>query len=321
MQKAIAGAAVAAVLAVLTLAGVIGGTVAAVVSGADGPTRCVPSGSAEAQPAGYGAEQLSNAGVIVAVGKQLRIPQRGWVVAVTAAMQESRLRNVDYGDRDSLGLFQQRPSQGWGTPAQIMNPSYATTQFYQHLQNIPSWERMSVNDAAQAVQRSGFPNAYSQHESAARTIVAALNDATCAPIEDANRCMGVDAPSSAARVVLKFVCGQLGVPYEWGGDGPANGHAGFDCSGLTTAAYAAAGIRLPRTAHTQYHATARVSEAELQPGDLVFYGNPNIKVHHVGIYIGNGQMIDAPTFGEPIGIRPVRWGANDDFAGGGRLVN
>lgn len=329
MQKAITGAAIAVVLAVPILAGAIGGTVSAMFGGADDPRplaaraamNCVPSSSAATRSAGHGAEQLANAARIVAVGKQLHVPQRGWIVAVAAALQESRLRNVNYGDRDSLGLFQQRPSQGWGRQAQIMNPSYATLQFYQHLLTIPGWERMSINDAAQAVQRSGLPNAYAQHESAARTIVAALHDATCTPIADAVDCRGIRAPNTTAQAALKFACGQIGLPYEWGGDGPANGDAGFDCSGLTTAAYAAAGIQLPRTAHTQYHGTIRVSRAELQPGDLVFYGNPNTKIHHVGIYIGNGQMIDAPTFGEPVGIRPVRRGPNDDFAGGGRIVD
>jgi cell wall-associated NlpC family hydrolase len=76
---------------------------------------------------------------------------------------------------------------------------------------------------------------------------------------------------------------------------------------------------LPRTAHTQYRATTRVTESELRPGDLVFYGNPNTQIHHVGLYIGNGQMIDAPTYGKPVGIRPIRH-PGDDFASGGRVV-
>jgi cell wall-associated NlpC family hydrolase len=100
---------------------------------------------------------------------------------------------------------------------------------------------------------------------------------------------------------------------------PQDGDAGFDCSGLTTAAYASAGIQLPRTAHTRYHATTHVTEAQLQPGDLVFHGNPNTKIHHVGLCIGNSQMIDAPTFGKPIGIHPIRY-RGDDFAAGGRIT-
>jgi cell wall-associated NlpC family hydrolase len=85
-----------------------------------------------------------------------------------------------------------------------------------------------------------------------------------------------------------------------------------------TAAYASAGTQLPRTAHTQYHATARVSETELRPGDLVFYGNPNTKIHHVGLYIGNRQMIDAPSAGKHVGVRSIH--DPEGFTGGGRVV-
>lgn len=120
-----------------------------------------------------------------------------------------------------------------------------------------------------------------------------------------------------ARTAIDFAISKIGLPYVWGGDGPAHGEAGFDCSGLTNAAYAAAGVNLPRTAHTQYFATTRVDH--LRPGDLVFYGSPRTKIHHVGLYIGNGQMINAPTFGQPVQVAPVRW-PGDDFAGAGRPV-
>lgn len=127
------------------------------------------------------------------------------------------------------------------------------------------------------------------------------------------------APTDSAARAIAFARAQIGLPYVWGGNGPQDGDAGFDCSGLTAAAYASAGIQLPRTAHTQYHATTRVTQAELQPGDLVFYGNPTTKIHHVGLYLGNGQMIDAPTFGKPVGIHLIRY-RGDDFAGGGRIT-
>lgn len=141
---------------------------------------CVVRGAAAGSVAGYGAGQVGNAAVIVAVGKRMGVPHRGRVVAVATAMQESALRNLDHGDRDSLGLFQQRPSQGWGTPAQVRNPTYAATRFYQGLLAVPGWQVMSVNNAAQAVQRSGYPDAYAQHEPAARAVVAAVNGARCA---------------------------------------------------------------------------------------------------------------------------------------------
>lgn len=140
---------------------------------------CVAVGATGSGLAGYQTDQLTNAATIVAVGKEMNVPEPGWVVAIAAALQESGLHNLDYGDRDSLGLFQQRPSQGWGTPAQIMNPAYAATQFYRHLLAVSGWQQMSVNDAAQTVQRSGFPDAYAPHEQAARVILATVGSAIC----------------------------------------------------------------------------------------------------------------------------------------------
>ncbi len=268
----------------------------------------------------YDGDQLTNAATITTVGKQLQVPESGWVVAVAVAIQESTLRNLDHGDRDSLGLFQQRPSQSWGTPAQIMNPVYAATQFYQHLQAVRGWQQMSLNDAAQAVQRSGNPDAYARHEQAAEAIVAAVSGVSCTTTAGTGDCANISAPTQAAFTAINWACGQRGLPYVWGGNGPDHGDAGFDCSGLTAAAYAAVGISLPRTAHAQYLATARLSAGQLEPGDLVFYGNPNIKIHHVGLYLGNGTMIDAPTFGEPIDLHPIHTRSIRDFAGGGRII-
>jgi hypothetical protein len=89
-------------------------------------------------------------------------------------MQESKLRNLDYGDRDSLGLFQQRPSQAWGTPEQIMDPVYSAGEFYKELAKVPDYETAPITEAAQAVQRSAYPEAYAQHENAARSFASAL---------------------------------------------------------------------------------------------------------------------------------------------------
>ncbi|ALG05776.1 hypothetical protein [Kibdelosporangium phytohabitans] len=128
---------------------------------------------------GYTGEQLANAATIVAVGREMGIPQRGWVVAVATAQQESGLRNLSYGDRDSLGLFQQRPSMGWGSPPQVTSPRYAAMKFYERLRGVRGWQQMSVTTAAQAVQRSGFPNAYARHEKTARAIVTAVQGPRC----------------------------------------------------------------------------------------------------------------------------------------------
>ncbi|GAA0636760.1 hypothetical protein GCM10009547_46380 [Sporichthya brevicatena] len=117
------------------------------------------------------AHQMANARTIVAVGKLLGLPPRAAVIAVATAYQESWIRNLNWGDRDSLGLFQQRPSYGWGTKAQIRTPAYAAAAFYGPLVAIPGWERMPLTVAAQAVQRSAFPNRYAQWELLAATVV------------------------------------------------------------------------------------------------------------------------------------------------------
>lgn len=117
-------------------------------------------------------EQKANAAIIVGVGQQLQVPERGQWVALATALQESGLRNIDYGDRDSVGLFQQRPSQGWGTVAQIMDPVYSATQFYNRLLEVPDWPSMPLWEAAQTVQRSAFPTAYSKWENLAASLLA-----------------------------------------------------------------------------------------------------------------------------------------------------
>jgi cell wall-associated NlpC family hydrolase len=298
------------------------GAISAVFGGATSASvDCTLGGnSSSAGVAGYGPTQLANAATIVAVGKQMNVPEQGWVVAIATAMQESGLTNLDHGDRDSLGLFQQRPSQGWGTPAQIMNPTYAATQFYRHLLAVPGWQQMSVNDAAQAVQHSGTPTAYAQHEQAARDVLAAVQGASCATtntgaVVGTGDCNAIQAPNSVTLAAINFSCGQRGLPYVWGGNGSQDG--GFDCSGLTVAAYGAAGITLPRTADTQFRAGPRVPDGQLLlPGDLVFYGT-TAHIHHVGLYIGGGLMVDAPDFGQVVKVQPYRY-QGDDYAGATR---
>lgn len=120
------------------------------------------------------ADRTDNVAIISAVGWTLGFDEQGVTVALATAIQESGLRNLDYGDRDSVGLFQQRTSQGWGTIEQIMDPRYSATMFYQTLTKVQGWEDLSVTDAAQAVQRSGFPEAYADHEAEGRAWANAL---------------------------------------------------------------------------------------------------------------------------------------------------
>ncbi|TDN43456.1 LysM repeat protein [Curtobacterium flaccumfaciens] len=127
------------------------------------------------------AEQRGNAATIVSVGRSLGVSDRGIVIALAAAMQESSLRNLSHGDRDSVGLFQQRPSQGWGSAAALQNPATATKLFFtgnpgktRGLLDVAGWSSMSVTAAAQAVQVSAYPKAYAQWESTAKSLLASL---------------------------------------------------------------------------------------------------------------------------------------------------
>ena len=120
------------------------------------------------------AEQADNAALIVAVATSRALPERAAVVALSTALQESDLRNLRLGDRDSLGLFQQRPSQGWGTEDEVLDPYHATNAFFDALLRVDGWDTMSVTEAAQAVQRSAYPDAYAKHEGRAEVWALAL---------------------------------------------------------------------------------------------------------------------------------------------------
>ncbi|MET7751518.1 hypothetical protein [Micromonospora sp. NPDC005367] len=149
-----------------------------------------PKKPAKPRPvAGLTQAQMDNAKIIVDVGRQLHVPKRGLIVALATAMQESNLYNYASGvlpesqnyphqaigwDHDSVGLFQQRPSSGWGTVRDLMRPAYAAKVFYLALLEVPGWQDMALTYAAQSVQISAFPEAYAQHEERATTVVDAL---------------------------------------------------------------------------------------------------------------------------------------------------
>lgn len=129
---------------------------------------------------GYGTfttDQIANATTIYQVSQQRGLPQYAAVIAVATAMQESSLHNIDYGDRDSLGLFQQRPSQDWGTPAEIMDPTYASTKFYEALVKVPNWQTIPLTEAAQDVQESAYPDAYAKWTTDAEYLVSSVSGA------------------------------------------------------------------------------------------------------------------------------------------------
>ncbi|WP_199577171.1 C40 family peptidase [Streptomyces sp. CRB46] len=292
------------------------------------------------------AEQVPNAATIVAAGLSLDVPKKGQIIALATAMQESRLRNLGYGDRDSLGLFQQRPSQGWGSAQQIRDPTYASEQFYKHLLKVDGWQQMTVTQAAQAVQKSGLPDAYAQWENLATALQAAIvktfpgaGDATdgkdanqdekpststtgCAPDQDGSGFgripegsvpKGYSIPKDAdpkARKAIEWAMHQLGTLYQWGGS-CTNAHGPdpmgrCDCSSLTQQAYAHAGITLTRTTYTQVNEGKAVSPAHLKPGDLIFSRGTAARPEHVGMYMGEGLVIEAPRTTKPVRITPIK---------------
>jgi len=135
-------------------------------------------------------EQGGNAAIIVGESIRRGLPARAATIALVTAWQESGLRNLDYGDRDSLGLFQQRPSQGWGTADQIMDPWYSAGKFYDELVKVANWQTEDIGSVAQAVQRSAYPDAYAPHEGAGRAWASTLTGQTPAGV----RCIANDGP-------------------------------------------------------------------------------------------------------------------------------
>ena len=159
------------------------------------PERCTVT--VGAQTTTLTSEQAANASIIVAASVQRELPERAAIVALATAYQESGLRNLDYGDRDSLGLFQQRPSYGWGTEEEIMDPWYSSNRFYEELVKFDDWETIDVNDIAQKVQRSGHPEAYRKHVPNATAIAQSLLGAP-----ESFSCVNFDVRSSAGAAGL-----------------------------------------------------------------------------------------------------------------------
>jgi len=165
-------------------------------------------------------EQADNAALLAATALRRGLPARAVTIALATAMQESSLRNIDYGDRDSLGLFQQRPSQGWGSPEEILDPVYSTHTFYDALAKVDGFEDMAVTVAAQTVQRSAFPDAYAQHESMSRAWASALTGHSPAAVT----CVVHDRAAGAPTALLARVERDLGdLPVTVAGDEGADG--------------------------------------------------------------------------------------------------
>ncbi|MFD5794571.1 heavy metal transporter [Streptomyces diastatochromogenes] len=181
--------------ALLVLCGVAAYLVVQYVTGGGGARGCkVVSATGDGASYEFTPEQAVNAATIAAVGTGRGMPERAVTIALATAIQESGLRNIQHGDRDSLGLFQQRPSQGWGTEQQVMDPAYAAGIFYAHLARVPNYTGLPLTVAAQRVQRSGYPEAYAKHEPDATLLAAALTGQAAATLT----CDGRPEPTAEA---------------------------------------------------------------------------------------------------------------------------
>jgi len=326
--------ALAAPAAAITTAGAL---ITATASASGAP--CGPGGPAQdvaGQP--LDAEQLANAQAIVAATaqKHLPMPARAAVIAVATALQESSLRNLLGGDRDSLGLFQQRAT--WGPANLRLDPAAATGLFLDALNQVPDWQQLTTAVASEQVQHSAFPEAVTTWEPAASGLVAKywppdplsrpgtavtpLATAVTAPDCPGQGSDGMSLTGTTANpagyqppaagvqaAAVRFALAQLGEPYLWGATGPD----AWDCSGLTMAAWAAAGVTLPRTTFAQVLTGSPVtSTTGLQPGDLIFTagldGTPS-SPGHVGLFLGDvdgvPSLIHAPRTGRPVQIQAV----------------
>ena len=166
---------------------------------APGQQRCVAT--AGENSTAITLEQAHYASIIAGLSIKRGLPPRAASIALATAYQESDIRNLDYGDRDSVGLFQQRPSQGWGTEKQLMDPYYATGEFYDALVKIRNWRTGDINDVAQAVQISGHPEAYRDHETDARVLASTLTGQTPAGFTCLDR-TGADGDAKGLAAAL-----------------------------------------------------------------------------------------------------------------------
>jgi cell wall-associated NlpC family hydrolase len=311
------GIAVAIVMAVVLTTG----AVTSVVQSGQNPQMAALSCNAALGPISSGgtggqddaakldADQRGTVTLIISIGKERKLPPLAWQVAIQAGMTESGLRNLHYGDADSQGIFQMRPSMGWGSVEQVTDPVYAVNKFYDVLEAVPNWKEQRPGESAQAVERSAYPDRYHKWEAMAAVLIGSLGE-----VADPAGCgqgFGnlLPAPTAAASTAIEFALAQQGKPYLWGA--PTSSQDAYDCSSLTLQSYRAAGITLPRISREQYRAGALLPVEQAQPGDLLFWGydpgNP-VTIHHVAMYLGDGKIVEAQQTGVPVHVRPVKWG-------------
>ena len=250
----------------------------------------------------WNASQVQNAATITNTARSLNLPPRAAVIAVATAMQESSLNNLKGGDRDSLGLFQQRPSQGWGTATELADPIKASEAFYAALTKVANWQTIPLTDAAQDVQHSGFPQAYAPWEQSAGALVSQTWGNTAVTSEytgcDSN---GADPtaewhlthtnPRTAAQAIAAARYAGAG---NW-----QESRVGY-CDNFVAQAY---GWFMSGSddAATQWSRLVALGEAHPgdnspPPGALLFYRDNNVH-GHVDLYLGGNEVASTDVTG------------------------
>ncbi|MFJ8229385.1 hypothetical protein ACIQ9E_05395 [Streptomyces sp. NPDC094448] len=253
-------------------------------------------------------QQAANAATISAVGTTRLLPERAVTIALATALQESGLRNIAHGDRDSLGLFQQRPSKGWGTPEQILDPVYSAGKFYDGLAAVPGYSRLPLTVAAQKVQRSGFPQAYAKHETNAALLAAALTGRAGAALS----CVpgsGTGAAGDPARVRTELVraFGPAVLP-KAGAEEAAAGRGAREMTVPVRPGAAAAGSGAARGWELAHWAVARAQQlriAEVSYGGRVWRADDADDGWSRGGPDGGGRMEAAGSAATPGTAQPT----------------
>lgn len=325
----------------LGAASVMGLTVLAGYAANSSTSRAVATLASSSQACGVSgpvpglpAQQATNAGIVISVAMaDTAESTRAARIAVMTAYTESHLKDLgpQVRNQGSLGLFQQRASQGWGTPAEEQNPAEATAMFIRQLVAVPHWQTITPWMAAQDVQRSAFADGSNYKTNwtlSGRIVSAVLSDIAAPGGCGQGPAGGLGGPPSshglpagytipagtppAHTKAVTFAIAQLGKPYVWAAAGPD----AFDCSGLTMVAWAAAGVHLDHYTVDQEREGQRVNPLEMTAGDLVLIpgsdppgrGQPG----HVGLYLGDGLVLSAVD--PQLGVVVQSWSA---FVSGG----
>lgn len=266
------------------------------------------------------ANQRAIVEVIIGVAKSRGLGDYDKKLGLATAMQESDLQNLNRGHWDSKGVFQQRPSQGWGTIEQITDPVYATNAFYAEAEKIVGREKLPLIETALRVQRPDSDAYYARWEwdpiaeELVRAEELAFPIATIAKqvvVTKDPKCQGTETTTMLAVATAQS---KLNQPYEW------KDSKGFDGSGLTAWAYKAAGTDLPLDATAQFEAGNPVEKADLKAGDLVFWAEDpadKTSVNEVALWMGSDKVLQAENADQTIQIVPMEW---DGYIGAKRPI-